>query len=62
MRADLSDSGDLTAIEASGFGYHEIGQQQVADSPTWAHLVIARGRMFVRDRNGLSCFELPEER
>jgi outer membrane protein assembly factor BamB len=58
----LSDSGDLTALEATGSGYHRLGEQSVADSATWAHLVLAQGRMFVRDRKGLSCFELPRQR
>jgi outer membrane protein assembly factor BamB len=54
----LSDSGDLTALEATPRGYRPLGEQSLADTPTWAHLVIAHGRLFVRDRKGLSCFAL----
>ena len=55
----LSDSGDLAAVEATPLGYRPLGEQQVADSATWTHLVIAHGGMLVRDRKWLTCFDLP---
>jgi outer membrane protein assembly factor BamB len=58
----LSDSGDLAAVEATPLGYRPLGEQQVADSATWTHLVLAQGCMLVRDRKRLTCFELPAVR
>lgn len=58
----LSGYGELTAVEASPRGYHELGQREAATSATWAPLVVARGCLFVRDKKVLTCFELPSER
>jgi outer membrane protein assembly factor BamB len=56
----LTGYGELTAIEATPNGYRELGQQQLAKSATWTHLVVARGCLFVRDKQALMCFELGE--
>ncbi len=55
----LSGDGELTSIEATPAGYRELGRRDVARTPTWTHLVVAHGCMFVRDKKELRCFELP---
>jgi outer membrane protein assembly factor BamB len=57
----LTGYGELTAVEATPTGYRELGQRQVADSATWTHLAVARGCLFVRDKEKLTCFELEEK-
>jgi len=58
----LSGYGELTAADATPAGYRELGRREIADSATWAPLAVARGCMFVRDKKGLTCFELPMNR
>jgi outer membrane protein assembly factor BamB len=57
----LTGYGELAAVEATPVAYRELGRREVASSPTWAHLVITRDAILVRDRTQLTCFELPTQ-
>jgi len=52
----LTTEADLYAVEASSEKYQELAIWEVADSPTWAHLAIANGRLYVKDKTSLTCF------
>jgi hypothetical protein len=47
-------------IEASPGGYAEKGSFTIPDvrDPSWAHLAIADGRMYVREQDNLYCYDL----
>ena len=54
-------SGDMVLIEADPKGYSEKGrfeQPDRAKEMAWPHPVIAAGRLYLRDQNGLLCYDL----
>jgi outer membrane protein assembly factor BamB len=55
----LDDQAELTVLEADPTAYKEVAKIRVSDSPTWAHLALSGGRIFVKDKTHLICFELP---
>ncbi len=46
--------------EVSPAGYRETGRFQIADEgwPTWAHPVVAGGRLYIRNQNTLSVYDV----
>jgi len=57
----LSDSGDLTIIEASTEGYIQLGQAKVLDGvDAWGPMAIAAGRLLARDSRRLVCIDVRE--
>ena len=54
----LNGYGEITMFEATPRGFREQGQREVANSATWAHLVVVPGSLLVRDKNELTCFDL----
>ncbi len=46
----LPSTSELIAFEPSGTGYAEVARIKVADTPTYAHPVIAGNKVFVRDQ------------
>jgi outer membrane protein assembly factor BamB len=55
----LSEGGVLGLAEASPKGYQELARftlPERSDRPTWAHPVIASGRLYVRDQDRLFAF------
>jgi outer membrane protein assembly factor BamB len=53
----LNDVGNLLLIEASGDGYKESAKAAVCGS-TWVHHVVCNGRLYVKDAEGVKCYEL----
>lgn len=54
-------SGPVALIEASSTGYHELGRFDPPDRSvknSWAHPVIAGGRLYLRDQDVLLCYLL----
>jgi len=55
----LTTRGELILAAASPTGYKELGRARASDRPVWAHLAVADGRLYVKDKSHLTCFELP---
>ena len=56
----LDETAELTVLEATPKEYKELAKYKVSDSPTWAHLAVTPGRLYVKDKTRLICFELPK--
>ncbi len=56
----LDEMAELTVLEANPKEYKEVATYKVSDSATWAHLAIAEGRLFVKDKTRLICYEWPK--
>ncbi len=50
----LPSSSELVAFAPSADAYSELGRIKVADTPSYAHPVIAGNRIFVRDENSVT--------
>jgi outer membrane protein assembly factor BamB len=54
-------SGAIGLIEASPEGYKEVGRftpPDLSKKPYWPHLVIANGKLYVRDMDNLFCYDV----
>ena len=54
-------AGTIALIEASPDGYKEHGrfdQPERSDKHSWAHPVIANGRLYIRDQDLLLCYDV----
>jgi len=51
-------NGELTLMKATPTRYVEIGTTRVSRKPVWAHIALADGRLYVKDRTDLMCYEL----
>jgi outer membrane protein assembly factor BamB len=62
------ESGELALVEASPQGYREKGRFTPPDRPqhandmekTWSSPVVANGRLYVRDKSSLWCYDVSE--
>lgn len=55
----LSDSGELTIIEAGTDGYIQLGQVKILDGvDAWGPMAIAAGRLLARDSRRLVCIDV----
>ena len=54
----LSIKGELVLVAADPTAYKELGRTRVTERPVWCHLVVAGGRLFVKDETRLICLEL----
>jgi len=54
----LPDSSELIAFKPSATGYAELARIEVADTPTYAHPVIAGNRIFVKDQQAVTMWTL----
>lgn len=55
----LSDSGELSVIEANVKEYKPVGSWKVAEPNTiWSNLAIAGKRIYIKDKEHLVCYEL----
>jgi outer membrane protein assembly factor BamB len=58
-----SEDGPVALVEATPEGYHEKGRFSPPTSgtaKTWAYPVVAAGKLFLRDEDGLLCYSLRE--
>jgi outer membrane protein assembly factor BamB len=57
-------NGVLLLIEASPDGYVEKGSFEIPDvtGPSWPHLAIADGRLYVREQDNLYCYDVRADR
>ncbi len=56
----LDDFAQLTVFAANPKELKVLASIRVSDSPTWAHLAISPGRLFVKDKTRLIGYELPK--
>ena len=54
----LTSDSWLVAFQPSDKGYAEEAKYKVADSATWACLIIARNRVFVKDKDSLTLWTM----
>jgi outer membrane protein assembly factor BamB len=56
----LSEDNVVGLVEASSFGYREKGRFRIADQgwPSWAHPVIAGGRLYIRNQGTLAAYDV----
>jgi outer membrane protein assembly factor BamB len=54
------ENGVVVLIEATPTGYAEKGSFAIPDvrDPSWAHLSIADGRLYVREQDNLYCYDI----
>ena len=50
----LPSTGELTVFTPSDKAYTEVAKIKVADTPTYAHPVIAGNKIFIRDQNSVA--------
>ena len=55
----LPDNSELIAFKPDPKAYGEIARYKVADTPTYAHPVIAGNRIFVKDQESLAMWTIP---
>jgi len=56
-----SEKGPLALVEATPSGYKEDGRFEQPDrsaKPSWPHPVVADGRLYLRDQDGLLCYDV----
>jgi outer membrane protein assembly factor BamB len=60
----LSENGVIGLVEATPTGYKEKGRFRIQQDalPTWAHPVVAGGRLFVRDQDTIYAYDVREKR
>ena len=56
----LSEGGVVGLVEASPAGYRETGRFKIAKGrqPTWAHPVVAGGRLYLRNQDVIHCYDV----
>ncbi len=60
----LSENGVVGLIEASPNGYREKGRFRIPQDslPTWAHPVVAGGRLYLRDQDTIYAYDVKEKK
>jgi outer membrane protein assembly factor BamB len=53
----LDSGGTLTVIAATSDAYRELASIKVAETKTYAHLVVAGSRLYVREAEMIHCFD-----
>ncbi|MBM4031845.1 MAG: hypothetical protein FJ291_08685 [Planctomycetes bacterium] len=57
----LTTNGTLLLVAASPAEYKELGKASLGQGAYWAHLALAGGRVYARDKTNAACFELKGE-
>lgn len=55
----LTTEGELLVVAADPAAYKQIARLHITDQPTWAHLAVVPGRLYVKDKTRLLCLALP---
>lgn len=58
----LTDQAELKVIAADPSAYRELASWEVADSTTWAHVALSGSRVYVKDEEHLTAFDLAATR
>jgi outer membrane protein assembly factor BamB len=54
----LTTEGELLVVAADPSAYKEIARTRVTQRPTWSHLALTPGRLWVKDKTHLTCLAL----
>lgn len=56
----VGENRDVALVEASSQGFKEKGRFQLSDesAPTWAHPVVAGGRLYIRNQGTLAAYDI----
>lgn len=54
-------NGEVLLVAATPSRYVELGRARVSDQPVWAHIAFAQGKLYVKDRTRLHCYQLSAE-
>lgn len=56
----MSENNKIALAEATPSGYKEKGRFDIADQgwPSWAHPVVAGGKLFIRNQGSLTCYNI----
>ena len=56
----LSENNVVGLADATHEGYNEKGRFRIADQgkPSWAHMVVCGGRLYIRNQGVLSCYDV----
>lgn len=52
----LDERGDLLLLKANPEKFEVLDQRHISDQPTWAHLAVCGGEIFVRDLKGITAY------
>ncbi len=60
----FSENGVVGLVEATPTGYREKGRFRIAQDslPTWAHPVVAGGRLYIRDQDTIYAYDVREKK
>jgi outer membrane protein assembly factor BamB len=60
----LSENGVVGLVEATPAGYKEKGRFRIEQGslPTWAHPIVAGGRLYLRDQDTIYAYDVREKR
>lgn len=58
----LGERHEMALVEATPEGYHETGRFRIDDlgKPSWAHPVVANGRLYIRNQQRLTAYDVAE--
>jgi outer membrane protein assembly factor BamB len=56
----MSENNKVALAEATPSGYKEKGRFEIADQgwPSWAHPVVAGGKLYLRNQGMLTCYDI----
>ena len=59
----LGENHEVALVEANSNKYVETGRFRIADSglSSWAHPVVANGRLYLRDQEKLTCYDIRQK-
>ena len=59
----FSERGTVGLIKATPDAYHEVSRFKIEKGrrPTWAHPVVARGKLFLREQDKIYCFDVAKK-
>jgi outer membrane protein assembly factor BamB len=55
----LTTDGTLIVAAADPSDYKQLARQRLTDRPVWSHLALLPGRLYVKDKTHLACFDVP---
>jgi outer membrane protein assembly factor BamB len=58
----LTDSAEVVVLRAADDNFTPVSRFKAASSPTWASPAVADGRLYVKDRGSVACFQLAPQR
>ena len=55
----LSETGELVLIHANPLKLEELARHKMLEGKTWNHPVLVKDKVYVRNAEEVSCFEVP---